>query len=187
MIGFLADQSNKRNMVYVMERGYNLKDVWFQTPELCMAAVTQNGYALLYVKNQTPEICREAIRNQPAAIHFVKEQTVELCKFAMQQDSAVYYFLCEPFKQLFSPFTFETTNTISIPPNTIDPITFLPPEPGERYAFYIKNGSLYPIASYDTIRTFIDTHYKGSDLFSVYSPFHNIIILANDVKWFYLR
>jgi hypothetical protein len=180
---YLLTQSTKRNLPLVQKRGYDLKKVWIQTPELCLTAVRQNGYALMYVKEQTPEMCRIAVQDHPAAIHFVKNQTLELCSLAMSLDPTVHIFVHEPFKQLFTPFTFVPTDTIDIPPDTIDPVTFLPPQPGDIFAFY----KLFPIASYDTIRQFIDTQYKDSNLYSVYSPFHGIMIFAKDVKWVYLR
>jgi len=59
--------------------GLELRNVEYQTEEICLAAVKNNGNALKYVQYQTEEICRAACLNDKFAIKYVHDQTEELC------------------------------------------------------------------------------------------------------------
>jgi len=60
---------------------------YYQTYEICLAAVKRDGGELYWVQNQTYDICVEAVKNDGSAIWYVKgEITPELCRLAIEQN-----------------------------------------------------------------------------------------------------
>ena len=70
----------------VKRKGSVLQDVKNPTEEMCLAAVKQNGYALQYVQNQTEDICLAAVRKNCHALQYVQNQTEEICMEAVRRD-----------------------------------------------------------------------------------------------------
>lgn len=68
------------------ERGFSLKEITFQTLEVCLAAVQAYGGNLINVKHQTPEICLNAVRNYPRIFVECKFQNREICEAAIRRD-----------------------------------------------------------------------------------------------------
>ena len=68
-------------------RAWDLSNVlvYFQTAEICLAAVKQDGNALEYVKNQTEEICLEAVKQNGWALRYVRDQTEAICLEAVRR------------------------------------------------------------------------------------------------------
>jgi hypothetical protein len=66
---------------------YGIKNIKFQTNELCELAVENDGMSLEFVINQTEKICEKAVKQNGLALQFVKNKNYKLCFDAVTQNS----------------------------------------------------------------------------------------------------
>ena len=81
------EKDYKDYMKALAQNGLLLKDLAFQTKELCLIAVRQNGLALQHVKEQDDEICKTAFFETPLAANFIKNE--KLKKELMEKDDRI--------------------------------------------------------------------------------------------------
>lgn len=70
---------------------------------------------------------------------------------------------------------------ITLPNDLIDPVRNEPAIPGQLWGVLKKERE--PIASYRTLSHFVDTQYKFSDDYAVYSQIHDRLIPIVDIVW----
>ena len=191
LLQYVQNQTTDICLAAIQQNPDALSHVHTQTAPLCLAAVQRDGLVLRYVKYQTPEICLAAVRQDGYALAYVRQQTKEICLAAVKRNEGARDWVKEEFKYFFFQTLKEPETVVSLSSihdrlasqELVDPLTFSEPVQGELFGFFEKEGMLYPIGSFASVKELVEKGYKGSSLESVFCPFQNCKVDVSEIVW----